>query len=31
MPESFASPAFKGWTTIIDIENIENNLKFDGK
>jgi hypothetical protein len=31
MPESFTCPTFKGWTTIIDIENIENYLKFDGK
>ena len=29
MPESFTGPTFKGWTTIIDIENIENYLKFD--
>ena len=31
MPKSFTGLAFKGWTTIIDIENIENYLKFDGK
>ena len=31
MPKSFASPLFNTWTTIIDIENIENYLKFDEK
>jgi hypothetical protein len=31
MPESFAGPTFKGWTTIIDIENREKYLNFDGK
>ena len=30
VPESFTGPTFKSWTTIIDIENIENCLKFDG-
>jgi hypothetical protein len=29
MPESFAGPRFTNWTMIIDIENIENYLKFD--
>jgi hypothetical protein len=29
MPESFAGPWFTNWTMIIDIENTENNLKFD--
>ena len=31
MPGSFTSPTFKGWTTLINIEKIENYLKFDGK
>jgi hypothetical protein len=31
MPESFTSPWFTNWTTIIDIENTENYLKFDEK
>jgi hypothetical protein len=31
MPESFAGPRFTNWTTIIDIENTENYLKFDEK
>ena len=31
MPGSFTSLAFNGCTTLIDIENIENYLKFDGK
>jgi hypothetical protein len=31
MPESFAGPWFTNWTTIIDIENTENYLKFDEK
>ena len=28
---SFTSPTFNDWTTLIDIENIENYLKFDEK
>ena len=31
MPGYFTSPTFNGWTTLIDIENIENYLKFDEK
>jgi hypothetical protein len=31
MLESFAGPWFTNWTTIIDIENTENYLKFDEK
>ena len=31
MPRSFTSPKFNGWTTLIDIEKIENYLKFDEK
>jgi hypothetical protein len=31
MLESFTGPVFKGWTTIIDIKNIENYLNFDGE
>ena len=31
MSRSFPSPTFNGWTTLIDIENIENYLKFEEK
>ena len=31
MPESFIGPTFNDWTTLIDIEKIENYLKFDEK
>jgi hypothetical protein len=31
MPESFTGPWFTNWTTILDIENTENYLKFDEK
>ena len=31
MTGSFTSPTFNGWNTLIDIENIENYLKFDEK
>ena len=31
MRGSFTSPMFNGWTTLIDIEKIENYLKFDEK
>ena len=31
MPGYFTSPTFNGWTTLIDIEKIENYLKFDEK
>ena len=31
MPESFIGPTFNDWTTLIDIEKIENSLKFDEK
>ena len=31
MPGYFTSPMFNSWTTLIDIEKIENYLKFDEK
>ena len=31
MPWSFTIPKFNGWNTLIDIEKIENYLKFDEK